>query len=63
MSSTALETHAPFLISKRPPPFAQPEEPTTRLNANIKLELHTALKARAALEHATIGALIEEWAK
>ena len=34
---------------------------TTRLNANIKLELHTALKARAAMEHTTIGALIEEW--
>lgn len=34
---------------------------TTRLNANIKLELHTALKVRAATEGTTIGALIEEW--
>ncbi len=59
----ALETHAPFLILQRAPPFAQPEGPTIRLNANIKLELHTALKARVAMEHTTIWALIEEWAK
>ncbi len=42
--------------------FAKPEkEKTTRLNANIKVELHTALKVRAATEGTSIGALIEEW--
>ena len=41
--------------------FAQPEGQVTRVNANIKLELHTALKVRAAKEGTTIGALIEEW--
>ena len=39
----------------------QPEVKTTRLNANIKIELHTALKIKAATEGTTIGALIEEW--
>lgn len=34
---------------------------TTRLNANIRVELHRALKARAAMEGRTIGDLIEEW--
>ena len=34
---------------------------TTRLNTNIKLELHTALKARAVMDHTDIGALIEVW--
>lgn len=34
---------------------------TTRLNANIRVELHRALKARAAMEGRTIGELIEEW--
>lgn len=34
---------------------------TTRLNANIRVELHRALKARAAIEGRTIGDLIEEW--
>ncbi len=36
---------------------------TTRLNANIKVELHRALKMRAAAERTTIGNLIEEWIK
>ena len=40
---------------------SQPEVQTTRLNANIKVELHTALKIKAATEGTTIGALIEEW--
>ena len=40
---------------------SQPEVQTTRLNANIKIELHTALKIKAATEGTTIGALIEEW--
>ena len=40
---------------------SQPEVQTTRLNANIKIELHKALKVRAATEGTTIGALIEEW--
>ena len=43
--------------------FAQQDAHTTRMNANIKLELHTALKTRAAMEHTTIGALIKEWIK
>lgn len=34
---------------------------TTRLNANIRVELHRALKARAAMEGRTIGEIIEEW--
>jgi predicted HicB family RNase H-like nuclease len=34
---------------------------TTRLNANIPIELHKALKVRAANEGTTIGALIEDW--
>ena len=34
---------------------------TTRLNANIKVEMHRKLKARAALDGRTIGELIEEW--
>ena len=34
---------------------------TTRLNANIRVELHRKLKARAAIEGRTIGELIEEW--
>lgn len=43
--------------------FAQPKGQVTRLNANIKLELHTVLKVRAATEGTTVGALIEEWMK
>ena len=34
---------------------------TARLNANIPIELHKALKVRAANESTTIGALIEDW--
>lgn len=34
---------------------------TARLNANIPIELHKALKIRAANEETTIGALIEDW--
>lgn len=34
---------------------------TARLNANIPIELHRALKVRAANEGTTIGALIEDW--
>jgi len=37
------------------------EGETARLNANIKVELHKALKVRAATEGTTIGNLIEEW--
>lgn len=63
MSNMTLKKPAPVQASKAAAAlaFAQPEGQTTRLNANIKLELHTALKARAAMEHTTIGALIEEW--
>jgi predicted HicB family RNase H-like nuclease len=46
---------------KMEPTVLQPEVQTTRLNANIKVELHTALKIKAATEGTTIGALIEEW--
>lgn len=44
--------------------FAKPkaaEGETARLNANIKVELHRALKMKAAAERTTIGNLIEEW--
>jgi predicted HicB family RNase H-like nuclease len=37
------------------------EGETARLNANIKVELHKALKVRAATEGTSIGSLIEEW--
>ncbi len=32
-----------------------------RLNANIPVELHMALKMRATKERTTIGRLIEDW--
>lgn len=34
---------------------------TTRLNANIPVELHRALKMRAAAEGKSIGELVEAW--
>ena len=34
---------------------------TTRLNANIPVELHRALKMRAAAESTSIGELVEAW--
>ena len=34
---------------------------TTRLNANIPVELHRALKMRAAAEGKSIGELVENW--
>ena len=34
---------------------------TTRLNANIPVELHRALKMRAAAEGKSIGDLVEAW--
>lgn len=37
------------------------EGKTTRLNANIKEELHTALMMRAATEKKYIGILIDKW--
>lgn len=63
MSNMTLKKPAPVQTTKAAAAlaFAQPEGQTTRLNANIKLELHTALKVRAATEGTTIGALIEEW--
>jgi hypothetical protein len=65
MSNMTLKKPAPVQASKAAAAlaFAQPEGRTTRLNANIKLELHTALKVRAATVGTTIGALIEEWVK
>lgn len=36
---------------------------TTRLNANIPVELHRALKIRAVTEGVTIGELVENWIK
>ena len=35
----------------------------TRLNANIPVELHRALKMRAAAEGKSIGELVEAWIK
>mgnify|MGYP003427303564 CR=1 FL=1 len=40
---------------------AASEIPTTRLNANIPVRLHRALKMRAAAEGKSIGDLVEEW--
>ena len=37
------------------------KDDTTRVNANIKVGLHTVLKKKAASEGTTIGNLIEEW--
>jgi len=36
---------------------------TARLNANIPVELHRALKMRAAAEGKSIGGLVEAWIK
>ena len=36
---------------------------TARLNANIPVELHRALKMRAAAEGKSIGELVEDWIK
>jgi len=33
----------------------------TRINANIRVELHRKLKAHAAVNGRTMGELIEEW--
>ena len=65
MSNMTLKKPAPVQASTAAAAlaFAEPQGKTTRLNANIKLELHTALKTRAAQEHTTIGALIEDWIK
>ena len=66
MSNMTLKKPAPVQPSKAAAAlaFAKPEaDKTTRLNANIKVEMHTALKVRAATEGTTIGALIEEWIK
>ncbi len=52
----------PASKTSQAPKFAEGEKSdTTRLNANIRVELHQALKARAAIEGRTIGNLIEEW--
>ena len=40
---------------------AASEIPTTRLNANIPVRFHRALKMRAAAEGKSIGDLVEEW--
>ena len=63
MNNMTLKKPAPIQVSKAATAlaFAHPEGLTTRLNANVKVELHTALKVRAATEGTTIGALIEEW--
>ncbi|MDB9844804.1 hypothetical protein OAC30_00450 [Burkholderiaceae bacterium] len=64
MSNMTLKKPAPVQATKAAAAlaFAKPDiDKTTRLNANIKVELHTALKVRAATEGTTIGALIEEW--
>jgi len=37
------------------------DTPTARLNANIPVALHRALKMRAAAEGKTIGELVEAW--
>lgn len=37
------------------------EGEVTRINANIKVELHRKLKAYAAMNGRTMGELIEEW--
>ena len=66
MNNMTLKKPAPVQASKAAAAlaFAKPEaDKTTRLNANIKVEMHTALKVRAATEGTTIGALIEEWFK
>ena len=66
MNNMTLKKPAPVQASKAAAAlaFAKPEaDKTTRLNANIKVEMHTALKVRAATEGTTIGALIEEWIK
>ena len=42
---------------------AKADIPTTRLNANIPVELHRALKMRAAAEGKSIGELVEAWIK
>ncbi len=62
MSNMTLKKSAPFKASKAAEAlaFAQPAIQTTRLNANIKLELHTALKAGAPMEYTTIGAMVEK---
>ena len=39
----------------------KPDIPTTRLNANVPVELHRALKMRAASEGKSIGDLVEAW--
>jgi predicted HicB family RNase H-like nuclease len=39
------------------------EIPTARLNANIAVELHRALKMRAAAEGTSIVNLVEDWIK
>ena len=41
----------------------KPDIATTRLNANIPVELHRALKMRAAAEGKSIGDLVEAWIK
>lgn len=63
MSNMTLKKPAPIQASKAAAAltFAQSEGKTTRLNANIRVKLHRALKARAAIEGRTIGDLIEEW--
>ncbi len=64
MSNMTVKKPAPVQASKAAAALAfapQAGGKVTRLNANIKIELHRALKARAAIEGRTIGDLIEEW--
>ncbi len=58
-------TLAPKTTSEAALQFAEdkPEIATTRLNANIPVELHRALKMRAAAEGKSIGELVEAWIK
>lgn len=66
MRSTSATPRVPPAGPARRPPggstrSGQLPEGDVRLTANIRAELHLALKIRAARERTTIGELIEAW--
>ena len=60
-NKTTSETALAFAEAGEKVKPAKADISTTRLNANIPVRLHRALKMRAAAEGKSIGDLVEEW--
>ena len=61
VSKTTAEAALAFAEAGAEVKQSKADTPTARLNANIPVALHRALKMRAAAEGKTIGELVEAW--